>query len=461
MTMATLTGLVLHTYRVGFGDCFLLRFEYGKKARHVLIDFGTSANPERLGSQKELISDHIKETCAGKLDAIVVTHRHSDHLSCFSGKVWESIAGLEPELVVLPWTEHPDAAEDATVAPTGTRGRIGALSCAHVRSLDAMHEVAAAALQELERRSKVLPGSEDEEARAPEEAEVLGPWASRDLGPSPVGAPFGKRLAAELRLVGDVNLKNAEQVKNLLSIPAQDFVSFGSKTRLAKLLPGVKVHVLGPPTLAQSSAIHDMAKEDRAEYWHVMAAAGRASARTGGKPLFPGARTVSPDRLPLETRWFLKRVDTVRAAELLQIVRALDDVLNNTSVILLFEVSGHGGKKLLFPGDAQIENWSYALSHPEKRALLEDVDVYKVGHHGSLNATPKTLWNGFSKVGPAGTPGRLKTLLATRKNKHGHRENGTEVPREPLVDALVAQSELTSTLDMTGAKDFVHVERII
>jgi hypothetical protein len=32
--------------------------------------------------------------------------------------------------------------------------------------------------------------------------------------------------------------------------------------------------------------------------------------------------------------------------------------MNNTSVILFFEV---GSKKLLFPGDAQIENWSYAL----------------------------------------------------------------------------------------------------
>lgn len=461
MTMATLTGLVLHTYRIGFGDCFLLRFEYGKKARHVLIDFGTSANPERQGSQKEQIAEHIKETCGGKLDAIVVTHRHSDHLSCFAGKTWDLIAGLAPGLVVLPWTEHPDAAEDATVAPTGTRGRIGALSCAHVRSLDAMHQVAEAALAELARRSKGAPGSEDEEAQAPEEAEVLGPWAARGLGPSPVGAPFGKRLAAELQLVGGVNLKNAAQLKNLLSTPAQDFVAFGSTTRLTKLLPGVKVHVLGPPTLVQSNAIRDMREEDRSEYWHVMAAAGRASARAGGKPLFPGVRTVSPERLPLETRWFLKRVDAVRAGELLQIVRALDDALNNTSVILLFEVSGHGGKKLLFPGDAQLENWSYALSQPKARTLLEGVDVYKVGHHGSLNATPKSLWNGFSKAGPAGTPGRLKTFLSTRKNKHGHRENGTEVPRGPLVDELAARSELVSTLDMTGAKEFVHVERLI
>ncbi len=460
MTMATLTGLKLFTYRIGFGDCFLLRFEYGEDARHVLIDFGTSAAPEEMGSQTKQIAAHIKETCGAKLDAIVATHRHSDHLSAFAGDTWKVIAGLEPGLVVLPWTEHPEAATNAEVAPAGTRGKIGALSSLHVQSLEAMREVADAALRELDRRSKPAERSDDD-APSADEDDVLGPWAARDLGPSPVGAPFGKRLAAELALVGGLNLKNKEQVENLLSTPAQDFVSFGSKTRLEKLLPGVKVHVLGPPTLAQSSEIRSMREVDRTEYWHVMAAAGRASARSGGKPLFPGVRTVNASRLPLETRWFLKRLDAVRAGELLQIVRALDDAMNNTSVILLFEVLGPKGKKLLFPGDAQIENWSYALSKENVRELLTDVDVYKVGHHGSLNATPKSMWKLFEKRGPEGTRGRLKTVMSTRKNKHGHKENGTEVPRGPLVDELEARSDLFSTLSLRGKQDFVHVEEII
>ena len=41
-------------------------------------------------------------------------------------------------------------------------------------------------------------------------------------------------------------------------------------------------------------------------------------------------------------------------------LRSMDDELNNTSLILLFEI---GGKKLLFPGDTQWENWEYALSN--------------------------------------------------------------------------------------------------
>jgi hypothetical protein len=85
--------------------------------------------------------------------------------------------------------------------------------------------------------------------------------------------------------------------------------------------------------------------------------------------------------------------------QVLEIVRTLDQQMNNTSLILLFEVLG---MKLLFPGDAQLENWSYALEDaPEaarNRKLLAGVGVYKVGHHGSLNATPKRgLLENFAK----------------------------------------------------------------
>ena len=75
---------------------------------------------------------------------------------------------------------------------------------------------------------------------------------------------------------------------------------------------------------------------------------------------------------------------------MLQIVRMLDKAMNNTSVILLFRV---GKESQLFPGDAQLENWQYALSREPDRKLLSGVNVYKVGHHGSLNATPKSLWS--------------------------------------------------------------------
>ena len=125
------------------------------------------------------------------------------------------------------------------------------------------------------------------------------------------------------------------------------------------------------------------------------------------------------------------------------LVRILDKAMNNTSVILLLEI---GGKKLLFPGDAQIENWEYALSMDDDLKLLEDVHLYKVGHHGSRNATPRTLWNNFAQKLKDGEKGpRLQTLVSTMKGKHGHRESHTEVPRATLVKELAGFSDYQST----------------
>jgi hypothetical protein len=160
---------------------------------------------------------------------------------------------------------------------------------------------------------------------------------------------------------------------------------------------------------------------------------------------------------PPEARWFRDRLQRLRGAQLLEIVRTLDDQMNNTSVILLFEVES---KKLLFPGDAQIENWSYALEdapdHETTRALLADVDLYKVGHHGSLNATPKKLlWEGFKK---RGSSKRLTTVLSTLPGKHGRAQSNTEVPRKPLLKALEEESDLNNTNDLKSSAMFLKID---
>jgi hypothetical protein len=141
-------------------------------------------------------------------------------------------------------------------------------------------------------------------------------------------------------------------------------------------------------------------------------------------------------------RWYQYHAQREHADNLLSIVRSLDDQMNNTSVILLFEV---GDKSLLFPGDAQYENWMYALSQEGVMERLAKVNVYKVGHHGSLNATPKDLWYGFANRSKKKSASRLKSFLSTRDGVHGSCDSGTEVPRSPLVTELQAHSELRDT----------------
>ena len=42
MATTTTRAMSLRAYQVGFGDCFLLSFEYGRGERHLLIDFGST-----------------------------------------------------------------------------------------------------------------------------------------------------------------------------------------------------------------------------------------------------------------------------------------------------------------------------------------------------------------------------------------------------------------------------------
>jgi hypothetical protein len=237
-----------------------------------------------------------------------------------------------------------------------------------------------------------------------------------------------------------------------------NYVYHGKDSGLKTLLPGVIVDVLGPPTVKQTATIKKQRSKDPDEFWHFwrfQAAAMRlATPQTKESAvLFPRNVRATAPNFPVEVRWLVYHARKTRGDQLLQIVRMLDKAMNNTSVILLFRV---GVKSLLFPGDAQIENWQYALSLESVRKFLSRVDLYKVGHHGSLNATPKSLWKLFkNKSKDARNIKRLKSLMSTMEDKHGSEVSHTEVPRTTLVSQLKSQSDLFSTQSLSG-RTFFH-----
>ena len=396
-------------YQVGFGDCFLLTFGYasalddGRKERHVLIDFGSTHWPPGHALRYPEIAEDIRARTAGTLDAIVVTHRHKDHLSGHANERAAAVlAGLQPKVVIRPWTEKPTAAADAT-GP----GLLGPRSRRFARGLAQAQAFADAV-------TRVVP----EGARG---------------------------FRGDLRQLALHELANQTAVTNLdtLASPTAsqgDYLFAGQPSGLETVLPGVTTHVLGPPTIDQWSQVAGD-REDDPEYWirqrgllARMLAGVEAPAET-----VRVAESVGDAVDPGPIRWIVERLHEQQTHSLLRIVRGLDDALNNTSVILLFET---GKRKLLFPGDAQIENWSYALTSPDAsalRAALPEVDFYKVGHHGSRNATPRslvTLWSGRTK--------QLTSAMSTMPGVHGESE-ATAVPRTTLCDALAALGTLHRT----------------
>jgi hypothetical protein len=142
--------------------------------------------------------------------------------------------------------------------------------------------------------------------------------------------------------------------------------------------------------------VKEQAADARAAPWRFIADRpcqhGPLERRADAPMKFPRHVKSRGPAFPVNARWLVYHARMTRGEQLLQIVRSLDQEMNNTSVILLFQI---GKKKLLFPGDAQIENWQFALQQKKYRSLLSSVNLYKVGHHGSRNATPKSLWKLF------------------------------------------------------------------
>jgi hypothetical protein len=256
----------------------------------------------------------------------------------------------------------------------------------------------------------------------------------------------------QLRFIGEDNLSNAAAVKNLASMGDKQIYTYcGGPSGLESVLPGIKTHVLGPPTLEQSSKFAKMRSRDPDEFWQLQRhrLVEERGIANKSNVLFPNAVAAKGGKLPMSARWLAYRVKEARSDQTLELVRTLDKQMNNTSLILLFESAA---KKLLFPGGAQIENWQFALAQDEYRQLLADVDLYKVGHHGSLNATPRSMWNLFAKKGGAKKTGRLQSVLSTKSGKHGSVDSRTEVPRATLLTELNARSKLYSAQTLEDGK---------
>jgi hypothetical protein len=345
---------------------------------------------------------------------VVVTHRHKDHLSGFADdRAADILAGLRPRVVVRPWTEDPDIAPDATEPSRGARSRSFAAG---------------------------LAGAQEFAAHVERSLEGARGFVRTQL----------REMAAE-------QIANRKAVERLeaLSEAAEHggrYVHAGEPSGLEEVLPGVRVSVLGPPTVEQWPAVAGQRADDP-EYW--IARRGLLErmlddVEGGSGGLGPEGPDVA-ELPPGPVRWLLGRMREQRAGSLLRIVRSLDRALNNTSLVLVFEA---GRRRLLFPGDAQIENWSYSL-HREgaearrARQALARVDLYKVGHHGSRNATPRSLVALWGER-------EVTSLLSTMPGVHGHSE-ATAVPRATLTAALERAGALERTDEAPAGQLFVEV----
>jgi hypothetical protein len=390
-------------YRIGHGDCFLIAFA-GKtpgKPAYVLIDCGYKpGSPAKLAKSTDVkeIGKDIIATTGGFVDVAVVTHEHQDHVNGFTST---NFPGLKVGKVWFAWTENPtdDIAnqlrkkfKDRLLGLIDTRANLvgmGMDEAAKTVDWFLQYELGEDNPEEFNGLAHRGAGGKDPAKSANKLAMQFlrgcAPGNPDYLYPHQNVRPVPGAQSARAFVLGPP--RNIDKIDDLDPVGDENFGDddghgFGAASGgadvsgLGKGLPFERRHAL---PLDQVFVDRDHGKFFSAYY-------GRDNA-------------VVPDaddgkEIPLNAGW--RRMTADDAADAGALALAMNNATNNASLVLAFELS-KGGKVLLFVGDAQAGNWR-SWSEGEfdddgkkvtAKDLLGRTVVYKVGHHGSHNATLK------------------------------------------------------------------------
>ncbi|MEZ2127625.1 MULTISPECIES: hypothetical protein [unclassified Sinorhizobium] len=322
-------------YNVGCGDCFLLQILGDPRPMRVVIDCGSLKNKHYNIQQisDQLIADVTDRDGVARIDLLVMSHRHADHISGFANRKW---AAVEVGEVWMPWIESPTDPE--------------------AKKLWKKQKERAKALQFAVEKQAALGLELD-----PLLADVAAAALSNDDCLAVLHGGFAKKVAPKFYPEGDTVVEKIE----------------------CAVLPGVDIFVLGPPRTRDALNQADPpTSQILLDGFNVDIDGNREKVRPFGEDwvdesaFWPGFDGQAIDEAASQ-----KRLYEAVAAE-------LDAELNNTSLILLFKI---GEDYLLFPGDAQWGPWERVLADDQAVNLLGKVTFLKIGHHASHNATPATL----------------------------------------------------------------------
>ncbi|MER8733482.1 hypothetical protein NKJ46_32865 [Mesorhizobium sp. M0166] len=320
----------IRMYNVGFGDCFLLFLPTDNGVRKVLIDCGTiKQNRHRIAKiAKQVIADITDQDDVPRVDVLILSHRHKDHLSGFDAEAWSKVQVGE---VWMPWVESPTDQDARRLRKEQDAAAQGIRAVASLFALgDTVTEIAGNALDGADNLEFVRTGFVKE----------------------PSYLPKGRGIVEEVE---------------------------------APLLPGIDVFVMGPPRDPNALRNPHPPTEQTllSGYLHGVQPGGRVAQKF--HPFGSDWVEEYPNRIVDEAQ--LQQAASM--VDLYELAAAeLDADINNTSLILMFKVGQH---YLLFPGDAQWGPWEKLFEDDNAVELLKKASFIKISHHASHNGSPATL----------------------------------------------------------------------
>lgn len=452
-------SVTVRMYRQGHGDCFLLAFPIEDEDRpfYVLIDCGY-----KPGSQKFIHKDykkgigefvkHIGESTDNVIDLMIITHEHQDHVNGIWKKKNPYFQNITVKKLWLAWTENPDDDLANEIRIKYKDELLGLISATNSMSLH------------MNKDHPVLNRLED--------------MLSLELGGERESLSKRELLSAAADPSKSMNKQSIKYVKD--KAREHDGISYlkpGGKALEVGESTGIKAYILGPPKNLKMLRDTDPDPE-KGEGFHNLRQAQKLSLY--GALSSPGKSGTSPfarkyrlsEGQAFRKRFFQdqygksklkekikdgqevagnaewRRIDSDWLLSAEEFALKLNTGINNTSLVIAFELP-QTKKVLLFAADAQRGNWiswdDNTWENGGKEVTAKDIlgrtVLYKVGHHGSHNATldgsledeyPNLSWMGQGEYGDE------FTAMITAVNKWAMEKN-TPPWRHPLpeiADAL-------------------------
>lgn len=445
-------------YRQGLGDCFLLTFPRKPEPFHMMIDCGALKSKHYGNEEMNAVVGNIQQTIReeapastrksgrARLDVVAGTHEHWDHISGF-WQARELFDEMEVKKVWVAWTEEPD------------------------------NPIAAQFKKEFKKKKKAIAHAME---RIPEKKKGDKHLGVYKAAISELFGFFGG-LGANAASPGGTE----EAWDYMMNLGRRQYCDPKKSPLKIDGVEGARVYILGPPEdpayikmRLSKTETYDEGKHSFSMFDSFMAAVAgddedfsETRART-----FPFDQRFCIDaEKAREDKFFQSRYgftegsgDEWRRIEhdwlnmAGQLALHLDSYTNNTCLAFAIELGEPGqGKVLLFPGDAQVGNWlswgdlswKVADSKGVKQTvtaydLLANTVLYKVGHHGSHNATLRDKGLGLMT-----SPDLVAMIPVHRETA---KDQKWEFPYKPLWNAL--KTKARGRVLLADADDLTEIQ---
>ena len=326
--------LTVRAYNVLFGDCILLSWDEDDGPHHAWIDFGNMSNDPN--PMFDVVYENVLARTGGRLDLVIVTHRHLDHLDGFHVCRQRFASDFQIDRL---WHAH--------VTP----------------ALDTVFQLADGALAALLPRSAL--NGEGEIGRLYQNNQFL---STKD------------RMATILQTFPATS---AHAVHRQLDLHAEQALQPGMHRMAIQVLAPERDSRRYLQSLDEGLASRQALQRS---FDALPADATRPTTGPPGQPTVPDSDFVF---LP-ELADFARLRRKLRTGGL-ETLAAVDKTRNNTSLVTRWTYDQT--ITLLLTGDAELMSWAIM----DANGVDFTADLVKVGHHGSSNASP--TWS-FTRVFP-------------------------------------------------------------